>query len=217
MPGLGDMEKQQYRTALEQKEAINPAKDERQPMPDAKQAVLKPDGGETTPSSRPANGEAFTNVLNQTAQGAGANGNAASVTQAMPDWDIAQQIVQKATLITQQGKSMMEIQLKPEFLGKVKVQLAFSEGAVSAYLTAEKSQVSQLLGSMLQQIKTSLEDQGIRIDYLGVNVGDQNDEAGDFKNDDTRQNLYQYQAPHDLAEESPEEAIGGLYEVDYLA
>ncbi len=84
--------------------------------------------------------------------------------------EIAQQIVQKTRIFAEQGKTFMEIQLKPEFLGKVKVQLSYQDGVVSAALTAEKNQTGYILNSTLQQIRNALQEQGIRIEYLAVNV-----------------------------------------------
>jgi flagellar hook-length control protein FliK len=90
-------------------------------------------------------------------------------------WNLTHQIVQKISFYVAEGKTFMEMELKPKFLGKVRVNLSYHEGVVTASLTAEKGQTGQLLGSYMQQIKNDLQEQGIRVDYLGVNVGEQDD------------------------------------------
>lgn len=86
-------------------------------------------------------------------------------------WQVVQQIVQKTQTLVHQNKTYMEIQLKPEFLGKVKVHLTYSDGLVTASLTADKSHVGSLLNSAMQQIRNAMQEQGIKVEYLGVNIG----------------------------------------------
>ncbi len=93
----------------------------------------------------------------------------------IPNWNIAEQIVQKTRAFVSEGRTFMEIQLKPEFLGKVKVNLTYHEGVVTASLTAEKGQTGQILNSAMNQVRAMMQEQGVRVDYLGVDVGGQSD------------------------------------------
>lgn len=95
-------------------------------------------------------------------------------------WNIVQQIVSKTQTFVDQNKTFMEIQLKPEFLGKVKVHLSYVEGVVTASLLTDKSHTGSLLNSTMQQIKSTLQEQGIKVEYLGVDVSHQ-EEPGTFK------------------------------------
>lgn len=97
-------------------------------------------------------------------------------------WQVIQQIVQKTQTYVNQNKTYMEIQLKPEFLGRVKVHLTYSDGLVTASLTADKSHTGSLLNSAMQQIRNAMQEQGIKVEYLGVNVGGHEGDTFNEKN-----------------------------------
>lgn len=97
-------------------------------------------------------------------------------------WQMVQQIVQKTQTYVNQNKTYMEIQLKPEFLGRVKVHLTYSDGLVTASLTADKSHAGSLLNSAMQQIRNAMQEQGIKVEYLGVNVGGHEGDTFNEKN-----------------------------------
>ncbi|MEW6624298.1 MAG: flagellar hook-length control protein FliK [Bacillota bacterium] len=103
-----------------------------------------------------------------------------SIQKSNSPWGVVQQIIQNTKTFAEQGKTFMEIQLKPEFLGKVKVQLVYQDGLITAAVTTEKSLAGQILNTAMQQLRISMQDQGIRFEYLGLETATHG-EAGGFQ------------------------------------
>ncbi|NLC08045.1 MAG: flagellar hook-length control protein FliK [Syntrophomonadaceae bacterium] len=82
-----------------------------------------------------------------------------------------QQLVQQARVMVKEGLSELQIQLKPEFLGRLNLHLAVENGLITARFMAENLQVKQIIESNLNQLKQSLGEQGLQIDRLEVSVG----------------------------------------------
>ena len=70
----------------------------------------------------------------------------------------------------------MIIKLKPDHLGKVTVEIAVENGAVTAKFLAESDKVKEILESNLQDLKDHLAKQGMVVQDLSVSVG--NDDRG---------------------------------------
>lgn len=75
-----------------------------------------------------------------------------------------------ASLLMRKGGSM-QIQLRPEALGRVRVDLTMSEGVVSARLEAETEPARQLLTQDIERLRTMLEQRGLRVERLEVTSG----------------------------------------------
>jgi hypothetical protein len=95
-----------------------------------------------------------------------------------------QQLVQKARVMVKEGLSELQIQLKPEYLGRLNLHLAVENGLITARFMAESLQVKQIIESSLNQLKQSLGEQGLQVDRLEVSVG----------GDSTNQQFSQHQA-----------------------
>ena len=63
------------------------------------------------------------------------------------------------------------MQLEPEFLGKIQMKVGVEDGSVTAKILAESNQVKELLNGNLTKLKATLEQKGIEIDQLDVDVG----------------------------------------------
>ncbi|MBM7867111.1 hypothetical protein GTO89_10530 [Heliobacterium gestii] len=87
--------------------------------------------------------------------------------------EVFRQIVANSELLKKADASELRIQLKPEFLGKVNLNLSVENGIVSVRIAAENPQVRQMIESNLNQLKQSLEEQGLRFDRVEVGVGQQ--------------------------------------------
>lgn len=75
-----------------------------------------------------------------------------------------------ASLLMRKGGSM-QINLRPEALGRVRVDLTMSEGVVSARLEAETEPARQLLTQDIERLRTMLEQRGMRVERLEVASG----------------------------------------------
>ena len=73
--------------------------------------------------------------------------------------------IQKGTELTE-----MELQLHPASLGNVRVQLSTKGGLVTAQFTAENETVKNAIESQIVQLKSTLEEQGVKIEAVEVSV-----------------------------------------------
>jgi hypothetical protein len=95
------------------------------------------------------------------------------------------QIVQKAVLSFHNGQNQVQIHLKPEFLGHIRMQIVTENQQVAIKILAELPFVKDMLESNLNQLKADLQAQGLKIDELDVSVahdsnsGDRNQAAAD--------------------------------------
>jgi len=84
--------------------------------------------------------------------------------------------------------SSLEISLKPEHLGKVKIQLQATDGMVSIRVMADTGEAVNLLNSNIQTIRDNIEQQGIRLQYLGVGLESDQEQGSYSDSSDSRGN-----------------------------
>ena len=82
------------------------------------------------------------------------------------------QIVQKAVLLNNNGQSTVQIDLKPDFLGHIRMQIVTESQQVVVRIVAEFPFVKDMLDSNLNQLRTELQAQGLDVDELEVSVAD---------------------------------------------
>ena len=80
------------------------------------------------------------------------------------------QIVQKAVLFQNNGQHQVQIDLKPDFLGHIRMQIITESQQVAVRIVAELPFVKDMLESNLSQLKTELQAQGLEVDELEVSV-----------------------------------------------
>jgi hypothetical protein len=80
------------------------------------------------------------------------------------------QIVQKAVLSLHNGQHEVQIDLKPDFLGHIRMQIVSEGQQVAIKIVAEFPFVKDMLENNLHQLKTELQTQGLDIDELEVSV-----------------------------------------------
>ena len=66
--------------------------------------------------------------------------------------------------------SSFEMQLNPEHLGKINLQVAAKNGVVTAQIATENAAVKEALESQLITLKETLNNQGIKIEAVEVTV-----------------------------------------------
>jgi flagellar hook-length control protein FliK len=97
-------------------------------------------------------------------------------------------MVQQASLTKNaQDHRSLTIQLRPEYLGKVQVELTSKDGAVTARILTENEQVRGKIEEISSQVKSHLEQLGIRLEQFTVDVS--------TKNPDDRNNNFERHAP----------------------
>ena len=90
---------------------------------------------------------------------------------------VTNQVMMKVKLMAGENKQEMEMQLKPESLGKLSLKIIHERGEVLAKITAENEQVKGVLESNMQLLKDALEKNGFTVQSLSVSVGNGNDEG----------------------------------------
>lgn len=84
--------------------------------------------------------------------------------------DIIQQIVKTVRVTISSAATSMEMQLNPEHLGKIYLNISEREGVVRAQIAAQNENVKEALETQLVELRQSLNQQGIKVDAIEVTV-----------------------------------------------
>ncbi|MCI6231746.1 MAG: flagellar hook-length control protein FliK [Selenomonas sp.] len=108
----------------------------------------------------------------QNIDGTQASQTAQAAQQPQTDYDVPQQIVDQARLIQRGQDTEMVIHLKPEHLGDLTLRVSVGvDGAVNASFHSNNAEVRTIIENTLVQLKQDLNDQGIKVDNVGVYAG----------------------------------------------
>lgn len=102
------------------------------------------------------------------------SGATSAAPQAMPqtDYEIPKQIVDQARLIQRGQDTEMVIHLKPDHLGDLTLRVSVgTDGAVNASFHSNNAEVRTIIENSLVQLKQELNNQGIKVDNVGVYAG----------------------------------------------
>ena len=109
---------------------------------------------------------------------------------------VINQIVASANLAVNNDNASMSIQLKPEWLGDLKLVVDVEQGVVNAHFITQNQVTASLIQARLPELKQALNDQGISWQHLSVSSG-----AGQGSNQgassQSQQNLNQSQTQYD--------------------
>ncbi|NPV43045.1 MAG: flagellar hook-length control protein FliK [Firmicutes bacterium] len=90
-----------------------------------------------------------------------------------------QEIANKISYSLRDNRSEIKLQLKPEILGKLTLEMVLEKGELIARFSVQNHQVKHLIEQNLPQLKQNLEQQGISVEGFNVFIGSE-----------TKQNLY---------------------------
>ena len=96
--------------------------------------------------------------------------------------DLVQQIVSQMNGAIQHGQSSMRIQLHPQDLGTIDIQLVNSGHGISVTVSAEQASTGRLLQGQADQLRQSLQDSGIQLSNLNINQHGQPGQHGSASN-----------------------------------
>lgn len=85
--------------------------------------------------------------------------------------DLIQQIARNVRVTISQTVTSMEMQLNPEHLGKLYLNVSEREGVIRAQITAQNEAVKEALETQLVELRQSLNQQGVKVDAIEVMVG----------------------------------------------
>ncbi len=117
-----------------------------------------------------AEGRTFGQEVARVAQ---ANAPAAPQMPEMPETAraVTSQVVTRLQTMSGDERHEMELQLKPENLGKIQLRVVEERGQILAKFTAESEKVRAILESNMQLLRDALEKNGMTIAELSVSVG----------------------------------------------
>lgn len=96
--------------------------------------------------------------------------------------EIVQQVIEQIKVFSGSDVSRMEVQLYPEHLGKVQIQVMMKSGVMTAQITAETEMAKAAIESQLQQLKTTFQEQSMKVEAVEVSVA-----TSDFQKEKDRQ------------------------------
>ncbi len=84
--------------------------------------------------------------------------------------DVMRQLVEKAILGIKNGRSLIKINLKPEILGHLRIQISTENNQVAVRIITEVPMVKEMIESNLNQLRTDFQNQGLEIEKFDVHV-----------------------------------------------
>lgn len=96
-----------------------------------------------------------------------------AVEEVLPETDAAnvvKQVVEQIRVSVKADTSSFEMQLNPEHLGKINLQVAAKNGVVTAQIATENEAVKEALESQITALKESLNNQGIKVEAVEVTI-----------------------------------------------
>lgn len=84
--------------------------------------------------------------------------------------EIINQIVEQIKIAVKPDTSSMEIQLNPEHLGKINLQIVAKDGVLSAQFTAQTQIAKEAIESQIMTLKENLNNQGLKVEAIEVTV-----------------------------------------------
>jgi flagellar hook-length control protein FliK len=137
------------------------------------------------------------------------------------------QIVRKAVIYMRNGQHEAKIDLKPEFLGHVRMQVTTENHQVTIKILTEFGFVKDMVENNIQQLKTDLQQQGLNVDKLEVAVSGDTDGHKNRQQKTSQANNNQHSATRNDPDNGEEEALNqtantglrdsGTAAVDYFA
>lgn len=122
-------------------------------------------------------------VVNQLTQAMGElEETPVSFTSELQQTEIIRQVIEQIRLVSGSDMNRMEVQLYPQHLGRVQIQVMMKNGAMTAQIHAETEMAKQAIESQLQQLKDTFQEKSIRVEAVEVSVG-----TPEFRNEQERQ------------------------------
>lgn len=109
--------------------------------------------------------------------------NVAAQTPIIDAGSVISQIVDAVKVTATQQTTSMELQLQPENLGKVNIEVIAKDGAVTAKIVAENEAVKTVIENQITALKENMNNQGLKVEAVEVTVASHAFENGmNFEN-----------------------------------
>ena len=133
--------------------------------------------------------------------------------------EIVTQVVEQIKVVVKEDTSAMEIQLNPEKLGKVNLSVVSKNGQMTASFVTESEMAKNALESQMQQLKDTLQNQGLKVDAIEVSVSDFKFEQSSNMNEEQQRqhSANKKKAPRKIDLSMLDDGFDELSEADTLA
>jgi flagellar hook-length control protein FliK len=98
----------------------------------------------------------------------------------IPEQEVMEQVIQRSSLHELEGKRELTVELHPEDLGQVKLNLVQEKDRMQLHLQAQNSEVRDILEKHLPRLQEALQQQGLRLEIIQVSVDPQRNHAQGF-------------------------------------
>lgn len=131
-------------------------------------------GGQTSDNPNAHSGNDGAVITNQGIMETTYAQNAEGMTEFSSQLDISniiRQIVEFSKVTIGNAATTMEMQLNPEHLGRIYLEITSKEGVVSARIAAQNEVVKEALESQIAELRQNMNQAGIKVDAVEVTVG----------------------------------------------
>lgn len=91
-------------------------------------------------------------------------------TQKTDSYGIVQQVVEQVKVMVKEDLTSLEMQLNPESLGKLTLQVTSRQGVITAQLEVRTDAAKDLVEAQMAQLKESMNQQGLKIEAVEVTI-----------------------------------------------
>jgi len=112
--------------------------------------------------------------------------------------NILNQIKDKVNIKNLNNKNQIEIKLKPDSLGKMKINLSMEANKIVGKILVENNAVQNYLENNLQELKNNLLSKGLQVDNFNIESENKNHNQNQNQNNQNSNNLFQqFKEGHD--------------------
>ncbi|MEI8389229.1 MAG: flagellar hook-length control protein FliK [bacterium] len=108
-----------------------------------------------------------------------------------PENSVLNQLKDKISSDISTNKSQVSIVLRPDNLGKVNINLVSQNGVLTAQITAENTQVKDILTKGLETLRQNMAEQGINVGKMVVNVQESSSSNQNMNSEENQKNFEQ--------------------------
>ncbi len=134
-----------------------------------KKEFTSQDHSSKQPESKTAGEQFLQNLSNAFVKEAAPEQQLEQVTQIR---EITQQIVEQVKVVIRPEQTSMEMQLNPEHLGKVNLNITSKNGVMTAQFLTQTQVAKEAIESQVQILRETLEQQGLKVEAIEVNVSE---------------------------------------------
>lgn len=93
----------------------------------------------------------------------------------IPEKDVIKQVVSKMEFKLSEGKNEVTVQLKPEILGNLKMDIEVEKGTITAKILVDNYRTKEILENNIGILQNKIEENGMEIKTVEVSVGNNAD------------------------------------------